>query len=361
MHPAVAWHLEQEDQSGRIVLPFELKRLELYGPMPAEGRRFRSRTRVVEQTHWHFTHVTEVYDDAGRLWGKIDRVKLWRFYLPFHDVNFHGPKDVYFLSEEWPDAAPRRASSLEEQRRDCCCVRLKELNDLKQPALQLVGARVMLSPAELEDFQALRKPDDKKAEWLFGRAAAKDAVRILQRARHGERPFMADVEIFNDQFGRPLARPRGRERPQDYPHVSIAHAAGHVAALAATTPYVGIDIERVIPREAGFEEIAFNDAERRLLDRVENRDEWIARFWCAKEAVGKALGRGLLGGPRGLTVSGADAGSGLVEVTLEAPLAEEFPQWQGVPLVVTTGEEEGLAVATTLCEPAFILQTAARA
>jgi phosphopantetheinyl transferase len=240
-------------------------------------------------------------------------------------------------------------------------VRLKELNDLKQPALQLVAARVMLSPAELEDFKALRKPDDKKAQWLFGRAAAKDAVRILQRKRHGERPFMADVEIFNDEFGRPTARPRGRERPKDYPHVSIAHTAGHVAALAATTPYVGIDIERVVPREPGFEEIAFDEAERRLLDGFENRDQWIARFWCAKEAVGKALGRGLLGGPRGLIVSGADAESGLVEVTLGAPLTEEFPQWQGVPLVVTTCEEHELAVATTLCEPASIPHAAARA
>jgi len=27
MHPVVAWHLEQADQSGRIMLPFELNRL----------------------------------------------------------------------------------------------------------------------------------------------------------------------------------------------------------------------------------------------------------------------------------------------------------------------------------------------
>ena len=38
----------------------------------------------------------------------------------------------------------------------------------------------MLSPAEFEEFKALRKPDDKKAQWLFGRAAAKDAVRRVK-------------------------------------------------------------------------------------------------------------------------------------------------------------------------------------
>ena len=351
MHPAVAWHLEQPDQSGRIMLPFELKRLELYGPMPAEGAVFQSRTRIAEETHWHYTHVTEIYDDAGRLWGKIDGIKLWRFYLPFHDVNFHGPKDVYFLGEEWLEAAPSSAHEQADSQPQCCCVRLRELNDLKQPALQLVGARVMLSPAELKHFLALDRPADKKAQWLFGRAAAKDAVRILQRKRHGERPFMADVEIFADDFGRPVARPRGRERPPEFPQVSIAHAAGHIVALAAVAPQVGIDIESVVPREAGFVEIAFEESERRLLDQLASRDEWIARFWCAKEAVGKALGRGLLGGPRGLIVRAADAASGLIEVELGSHLTEEFPALAGVPLNVSTRREDDLVVATTLCEP----------
>jgi malonyl CoA-acyl carrier protein transacylase/phosphopantetheinyl transferase len=351
MHPAVAWHLEQPDQSGRIMLPFELQRLELYGPMPAAGTVFQSRTRIAEETHWHYTHVTEVYDGAGRLWGKIDGIKLWRFYLPFHDVNFHGPKDVYFLSEEWPEAAPRPANPQLDAKPMCCCVRLRELNDLKQPALQLVGARVMLSSAELKHFLALDRPANKKAEWLFGRAAAKDAIRILQRKRHGERPFMADVEIFADDFGRPVARPRGRKRPEDYPHVSIAHAAGHIVALAAASPHVGIDIESIVSREAGFEDIAFDESERGLLDEFADRDEWIARFWCAKEAVGKALGRGLLGGPRGLIVRAADAASGLIEVELGNSLAEEFPALREVRVNAMTWREDDLVVATTLCEP----------
>jgi malonyl CoA-acyl carrier protein transacylase/phosphopantetheinyl transferase len=352
MHPAVAWHLEQPDQSGRIMLPFELKRLELYGPTPAEGALFRSRTRIVEETHWHYTHVTELYDDSGRMWAKIDGIKLWRFYLPFHDVNFHGPKDVYFLAEEWPEAATRLAAGLGAGPDSFCCVRLKELNDLKQPALQLVASRVMLSPAELEQFLALRRPDDKKAEWLFGRAAAKDAVRLLQRKRHGERPFMADVEILSDQSGRPAARPRGQQLPADYPIVSIAHAAGHVAAIASTTRRIGIDIEPVVPRDAGFEAIAFDDQERELLAGLPDRNEWIARFWCAKEAVGKALGCGLAGGPRTLAVHGASPDSGRIEVALGDALAQEFSEFRNSLIHVLTWREADLVAAATFGEPA---------
>ena len=57
-------------------------------------------------------------------------------------------------------------------------------------------------------------------------------------------------------------------------------------ALAALDPEArpGIDIERVVERAPGFEELAFTDDERRCLDTVAGADrhEWIARFWCAK-------------------------------------------------------------------------------
>ena len=32
------------------------------------------------------------------------------------------------------------------------------------------------------------------------------------------------------------------------------------------------------------------------------RQEWLTRFWCAKEAVGKAVGRGLIHGPQSVIV-----------------------------------------------------------
>jgi phosphopantetheinyl transferase (holo-ACP synthase) len=207
----------------------------------------------------------------------------------------------------------------------------------------------MLSPVEQDRFLALELPDNKKAEWLFGRAVAKDAVRMLQRKRHGERHFMADIEILDDELGRPVAQARGQQRPDDYPRVSTARAVGHIAAIAATTPYVGIEIDNVKPREDDFEETAFDEVERKLLDRADNRDEWIARFWCAKEAIGKALRHERAAGPRSVVVRGCDA-SGAVDVLLSTELASRFSDLRDVLLRVTTRREEDLVVATTVCE-----------
>ena len=76
----------------------------------------------------------------------------------------------------------------------------------------------------------------------------------------------------------------------------------------------------------------------------------MTRFWCAKEATAKALGKGLLEGPRSLTVRKADATTGTLEVVLGDRLAREFPELAGVPVVVYTAREEDWAVASTVCE-----------
>jgi phosphopantetheinyl transferase len=66
------------------------------------------------------------------------------------------------------------------------------------------------------------------------------------------------------------------------------------------------------------------------------RAEWVARFWCAKEAVAKASGQGLNGGPRGLSVVAADAGSGELAVILGPALAEAWPELAQQPIRVRT-------------------------
>ena len=322
-----------------------------------------ARGRVDEQSTRHFVHSIDVIDERGQLWCRFTKIRLWRFYLPFHGVNFHGPKDVYYLSDPWPLSLPDPAqhgsspngSAGDHEPQDpsarSWCSRMKPLGDLAQSALQSAASRVTLSHDEQRLFENLERPDDKKAEWLFGRFCAKDAVRSLLRKRTGERPFMADIEIETDPYGRPVARPRDQERAEDYPNVSISHTDELVVALAAIAPRVGIDVERVAPRGEGFQRIALDESERALLDVFgEDRDEGIARFWCAKESVGKALGRGLDGGPRNLVVTGVDQATGVVRVRLGPQLAAAFPDLDGAQLLAYTKREEEYVVATTLCE-----------
>jgi phosphopantetheinyl transferase len=48
--------------------------------------------------------------------------------------------------------------------------------------------------------------------------------------------------------------------------------------------------------------LAFAAVEIDLLPAT-NRDEWVTRCWCAKEAVGKARGTGLAGNPKSLAIT----------------------------------------------------------
>lgn len=352
MHPVVAWHLEQADQAGRIMLPFELGRLELYGPMPPVGARFCSRTKIVEGTHWHYTHDIDLFDESDRVWGRISRVKLWRFYLPFHDVNFHGPKDIYFLSDEWPAATPADEDGLSGDAARSCCVKLNEMKDLQHPGLLLAAARVILSPAELAEFLELQGSPVETAKWLFGRAAAKDAVRILQRKRADERPFMADVEIFDDKEGRLYAQPRGGQRHADYPQVAVSHASGCIAAVASVATYVGIDVERTADLAAALDgPAAISRDEFRILHDLDEPSAWSGRVACAKRAAAQALGIDPESAASRLAVRSCESTSGIVELELDSRLAARFPDLAGALLRVATTCDDQLTAAV-ICHTA---------
>jgi phosphopantetheinyl transferase len=344
MHPLAAWHLEFPDQAGRILLPIELEKIDLFGPRPEVGARFISHGSILAASYRHFVHAVNVIGSDGNMWCRFHRVKYWRFYVPFGKVNFHGPKDEYFISKEWKLALPPSPVP-------AACVRLDMPADQKQAAMRLVTAKVTLSRSEWQEFRGAKGKEQRQSEWLFGRLAAKDAVRVLWHARHGERLFPADIIVEPDGHGRPVARPRGLAGPEPFPTISLAHTEDVAVGLAAFGPHAGIDLERVRPRAPGFESIAFDDEERLSLDRFgSDRDEWIARFWCAKEAVAKALGRGLVDGSRSVAVRHADRRTGVVKVALGPTLAGIFPEWQLAMMIAHTVRDGDLVVAVSFCE-----------
>ncbi len=69
------------------------------------------------------------------------------------------------------------------------------------------------------------------------------------------------------------------------------------------------------------------------------------RLWCAKEAVGKALGRGLFGRPRALVAQDIDAQTGTVAVRVLAELAAELPEFAGVVIRADTTRDGDVVVA----------------
>jgi phosphopantetheinyl transferase len=182
-------------------------------------------------------------------------------------------------------------------------------------------AYLVLSRREREIWEGMHNAVPKRRrDWLLGRCAAKDAVRMLLKERLGLELCAADVEIVTGPSGRPTVEGLWKQRAGVQPAVSISHSNGVAAALAAFQPdrLLGIDIEFLGRSFSPFETSAFNDEERQCLEGVgdESLEEWSLRLWCAKEAVAKALGQDLASVFGSVRVAGAEKETGIVRLAL---------------------------------------------
>ncbi|HYV19509.1 MAG TPA: 4'-phosphopantetheinyl transferase superfamily protein [Verrucomicrobiae bacterium] len=209
-------------------------------------------------------------------------------------------------------------------------------------------APVSLAPDELETWRSFRLPK-RRREWLMGRLAAKEAVRLrLMRSDFPSRPearpsppSRREIVVRTDERGRPSAGPAIA--------LSIAHTEGiAVAAVATRAVGIGIDVERLDRRRGDYERGAFTDDERRRLDAgpADRRAERALRLFCAKEAAAKATGLGLMGSPLNLHVVACDAGLERVELRAVGRLAEALPDGDRIPTTVAwVGTRAGLVIA----------------
>lgn len=197
-----------------------------------------------------------------------------------------------------------------------------------------VVARLVLGREEQQAFAGLKTPPRENAAWLIARIAVKDAVRL-----HLDRPYyLPDVAILRNADGKPRVRVSGG----DGPLVSLSHKGFNAVAVAADPERfrgVGIDMEQLGSMDPGLIEDSFTAGERALLEAAarqtgEPLDHWCLASWAAKEAFGKALGRGVIGGPRAVEVREVDAATGRISMVLRGPMVEVFPEFD------STGDRE---------------------
>ena len=220
---------------------------------------------------------------------------------------------------------------------------------------KVLWASLVLNRRERKAFRELTGPDTRRSDWLLGRAAAKDAARVFLRRHYALVLGAADIEIDHDEYGRPVLGGPWTREAEALPTLSLAHAGGTAVALvghAAGGRRLGIDLEAIRPLRPEFEAFAFTRDEQELLASLpsSSRPEWVFRFWCAKEALAKALGRGLMDGPKSIRVHGLDRETGIVAAVGHGRLVEARPEFAGRTLVVYTVREDDWVVATTLCE-----------
>jgi malonyl CoA-acyl carrier protein transacylase len=232
MHIIGAWHLEQPDWSGRILLPIGMKSLEFFGPLPEVGSRLLVRGHNEEETPRQARNGLELFGTNGRPWFRLGGAGYWRFYLPFGDTNFFGPKDQYFLSSRVAEAEASTASR---------CYFLDPPLDLQQPALRASGVRVSMTPTEQVAFIKVKGTDAEKSDWFFSRLVAKDAARALWNKGHASGTFPADME--SEVHGNVvLCRQRAEPNAEAFPLAKFAVTKGRVAAFASTAERFGVGL-----------------------------------------------------------------------------------------------------------------------
>ena len=117
-------------------------------------------------------------------------------------------------------------------------------------------------------------------------------------------------------------------------------------AIAAANARVGVDVESVA-RDLSEEFTAgvFTPEELELAAQAANASQAIIKFWCAKEAVSKALGTGIRYSPKEMVATGFLSDAGLLKVRLEGAWVDAFKTFKGrdIDVTVRTVRDHALA------------------
>lgn len=310
-HLLGCWGLDQLADQGDVMFPLSMGELTILGERPALGDLVSCRVVIHELEHHRARASAEIVREDETVWMRIDGWEDWRFHWPGRFRDAFRQAQNYFVGE------PLTLAGVDPCRVQA--VWLEPPLDMARPIWRDVLEQTQLAPLELQRHLEAGGPETRRAQRLFGRVAAKEAVRRIWRQQGRPPTYPVDLEVNADADGKPfLLR---RDRPAEpAPAVSIAHRDGVAVALAAdgSSARPGIDVELVALRDRGFESAAFDPSEIELLDRVaeSERAAWQTRLWCAKEAALKSTGRPL--GPRQALVQAIDRETGVMPVRLVA-------------------------------------------
>ena len=208
-------------------------------------------------------------------------------------------------------------------------------------------SRIVLCGPERKGFFAITGSVQRRAEWLFGRIAAKEAVRRYLKDCYQARWSGADVQIWADDSGKPHALGDWNEHLATKLDIAIAHTSQFVVAVAAANARVGVDVE-LISRDFSdeFATGVFTPEELELAAQSASAAKTAIRFWCAKEAVSKALGTGIRYSPKEMVITSYQADSGTIIVRLEGAWIDAFKMFKGRDIHVTVKTVRDCALAS---------------
>ena len=340
--------------AGAFSFPFRVRRIALSGHLPEAGASLKCYMRLTGVTpKSHLCDLT-VTDGNGK---ELMRMDGWEE-LTERVPNEY--RDVVMQPATGFLTAPIGADLLGRPLTD---VASAFITDIPYPIFERneelwlrTMSHVILDASERREFAAMTGSASRRTEWLFGRAAAKEAVRRFLKDFYQARWSDADVRIWSDDSGKPHAVGAWNDLLPVKLDIAISHTAQFVVALCAANARVGVDVESVA-RDLSEEFAAgvFTPEELELAAQAANASQATIKFWCAKEAVSKALGTGIRYSPKEMTVTSFLADTGLLKIRLDGAWVEAFKAFKGrdIDVTVRTVRDHALAscfIPTSLFE-----------
>ncbi len=338
---------------GAFSYPFRMHRLELKGPLPQEGARLNCYLRLAGATEKSQLCDITVTGGDGNVVMEIDG---------WEEITERGAPALCemvlqpatsFVTEALPDellgypVANVSSAFITD-------VPYRQFERNEELWLRIMS-HVVLNSLERKEFLEMKGSASRRTEWLFGRIAAKEAVRRYLRDYHQARWSYADVQIWRNESGKPIAIGDWSKYLTAKLDVAIAHTAQFVIAVAVSNKRVGVDVESVArDLSAEFTNGVFTADEQDLAAGALNPSQAVIRFWCAKEAVSKALGTGIRFSPREMLVTDYKADEGTILVRLEGAWADAFKRLRGVDIPVTTRVIRDHALAFCFISPGWL-------
>ncbi len=323
--------------TGAFSFPFRMRRLEFHGPLPNEGSLLNCylRMQLSEVTAKSQRCNITVTDGNG---ASIMSIYGWE------ELTQRVPAEYRELILQPPTSFLSHRLSAEVIGNPATDVASAFITDIPYAMFERneeiwlkALSNVILGAQERDEFSKMPGSASRRTEWLFGRVVAKEAVRRYLADFHQARWSDADILIWRDDSGKPHAIGKWGDYLSAKIDIAIAHTSQFVVALAAANAKVGVDVESV-SRDLSDEFTAgvFVEEELELAAGAPNASQAIIRFWCAKEAVSKALGTGIRWSPREMHVTSYQPDSGIITIRLDGAWLGAFKKFRGRNIEVTS-------------------------
>ena len=339
--------------SGSFSLAFRLRHLSFHSTSFVEGTRLKCYLRLSGVTETSQIADIRVSDGNGTLQLEIDG---------YEELTERVPEEFCRLILSPASAYLTQALSAELVGEPATPFATAWVTDIPYAIFERNAglwlktvSQIVLGEGERRAFREMPGTVQRRTEWLFGRIAAKEAVRRFLNENYQARWSSADITIWADDQGKPHALGEWADRLQTVKlDLAISHTHDFVVATVATNARVGVDVElstRDLSEE--FTHGVFSPEELELAAESSDAPSTLIRFWCAKEAVSKALGVGIRYSPRELVAESFDPMVGDISVSLGGQWLDAFKAFKGHPVRVKTVLVKGHVLASCFVPETF--------